>query len=90
MPLLARNRFVADKQIQPAVAIEIQPGGRLRRMKRKEPRGLGNILERDVTAIAEQRIGELAFFAHPCAAQHKDIEMAVVVVIGGDQIQSTY
>ncbi len=78
---LADRRFVSHEQVDPPVVVVVGPGAGLRRMERQEPGLLGDIVERPVAAVAQERVGEPALLAEPRAAQDEHVEVAVVVVV---------
>ena len=51
-------------------------------MKTEQAGCLGDILERAVAVVAQQRVGMQPRFAEPAAADHVDVRPAVVVVVG--------
>lgn len=50
---LPAGRFVADKQIEPSVVVEIGPRGSLRGMKRKQVCFFGDIVEGAVAVVSQ-------------------------------------
>ena len=90
MPRLggAGKRLIAHEQIQPAVSIEVEPGGCLRRMKQKEPGCFGHIFERAVSPVSQQRVRVPSLFAHPGAAQHEHVEVPIIVEVRLHKVQS--
>ncbi|HEV8703212.1 MAG TPA: hypothetical protein VGV60_18225, partial [Candidatus Polarisedimenticolia bacterium] len=77
----AGNSFVADEQVQPAIAVEVEPDSGLRRMKRKHARGFRDVFERAVAIVSQKGIRVPALFLHPRATQDKHVHMAVVVIV---------
>src|SRR5262245_22808583 len=86
---LTLDRFMSDEQVEPAVAIEIQPGGALRGVKRKQTGGLGDIFERSIAAIPQERFGMPPLFPHPGSAQDEDVQVPVIVVVRRDKVQAS-
>jgi hypothetical protein len=75
--------FGPYKNIQPAVVIKIGPGGGLGGMKKQQAAGYGYIGKSAIAIIAQQRTWLVAkAIGKPCAAQHKQIDIAIVIIIG--------
>ncbi len=84
---LAVLRLVPDEKIEPAVVVEVGEGGRLRGVLAVDAGRNRDVLEGAVAAIAQQRVGDASLLGEPSAAQHEDIGMAVVVVVGVEQVE---
>ena len=81
---LIRLVFIADVEIQVAVVIDIHPHGGLRRGWLGEAGFRRDISEDAVAVVAKQRFPLCRF---PATAQHQDIQAAVIVVIGLDDVE---
>jgi hypothetical protein len=82
---LRRAVLVADEQVQEPVVVDVGPDRRLRPGRRlRQAARHGDVGERPVAVVAQQRLPLRRF---PAATQHQDVEMAVVVVVGLDDVQ---
>jgi hypothetical protein len=79
--------LIADKQIQPAVVVEVAPSGHLRWVEAQHTRPLGYIDKPAFAGVAQQGVGVMPLRAHPRAAQHERVDAAIVVVVGWDEIE---
>ena len=85
---VARNGFVADEQVDPAVVVEVQPGGGLGGVKTQQTGFLGYVVEGAVSVVAEEGIGVVALFLKPGAPKHQHVEVSIVVVVRLHQVQA--
>ena len=89
--VLAR-RLGADVEVEVAVAVVVLEVGGLRRIDAiGEARGRGDVDEPPrgpIEVVAQERLPDLAGVVHPGAAQHQDVDVAVVVVVGVDQVET--
>ena len=53
-----------------------------------QPRGERDIGERGVAVIAQQRVRVAAGAPEPGTPEHENVEVAVVVIVGGDEVES--
>jgi hypothetical protein len=83
---LIRLVFVAYVEIEESVVIDIHPHGSLRRGWLGQAGFHGDIGEGAVTVVAQQGFPHCRF---PAAAQDQDIQAAVIVVIGLDNVVPT-
>ena len=82
---LARAVFVADKEIEEPIIINVRPHGGLRASGRLGQACLtGNVGKCSVTVVTQKRFAHGEF---PCAAQYEQIHASVVVVIGLNHVQ---
>ena len=84
----AGDRFVADEQVDPAVVVEIRPGGRLGGMKREHTSRIGDVFKGAVAVVAQQGVGMLTFGSEPGPAQDEDIGKTIVVEVGMTAVQT--
>ena len=91
MPAL-RGGLVADEEVEPAVVVVVGPDADLGRSEAENARLLRGLDESDVatcrTVIAQERVRQQAGVAQPAAAQHQDVEAAVVVEVGVGDVES--
>jgi len=83
----AGGGFVADEEVEMAVVVVVEPSGRLRGIEAEEAGFLGDVGEGAVAVVAEERVGIAAHVGEPGAAEDEDIDEAVVVVVGLDQVE---
>ena len=82
---LARAVFVADKEIEEPIIINVRPHGGLRASRRLGQACLtGNVGKRSVTVVTQERFAHGEF---PRPAQYEQVHASVVVVIGLNQVQ---
>jgi hypothetical protein len=90
--LRQRCRFVADVEVEPAIAVVVGPSGGLRRIRRiRQAGGGGDVEEAPALAgevVAQQRVAHHAAVVHPAAAQDEQIRPAVVVEVGVHQVET--
>ena len=84
------RRFIADIQIEVAVVVVVAPGCRLTRVVHlAEPRIERHIGEGPVTVVPQQGVGMPAEIAKPRTSQDEEVHVAIVVVIGLDDVQAS-
>ena len=77
--------LISHEQVQPPVVVDVGPDGGLRARRRpRHTAGDGDVGEGPVAVVAQQR---LALRQLPSATQHQDVETAVVVVVGLQDVQ---
>ena len=80
--------FVADVEVEIAIEVVVAPGGGLGWVVVFPQAGCkGRVEEGAITRIPQQGIGVLTVFAEPSPAQDEQVEVAVVVVVGLDQVE---
>ena len=77
-------RLVADEEVEPAVAVVIGPRAGLGRVLGIES-GFARDVGEDAAIVAQQRVGE--GLDEPAAAEDEDVRVAVVVVVGVDEVE---
>src|SRR5215813_1582857 len=84
---LERLSFIADEEVEPSIIIDIDPDRSLRAGWFAQATRNGDIGESSVAIIPQQRfpLGDL-----PGSTQHQNIEAAVVVIVGLQNIQTTH
>ena len=80
--------FVSDEEVEPSVAVEVEPAGGLGGMEREEARLLGDIGEGAVAVVPQEGIGDAPELHEPGAPQDPDVGAAVVVVVGLHQVEA--
>jgi hypothetical protein len=81
--------FAADVEIQVAVVVEVRPGRGLRRAVGFAEPGLeGDVGERAVAVVVQQRVGMPAVLPPPGASQHEEVVVTIIVIIGMDDVQA--
>lgn len=80
--------FVADEEVEVAVVVEVGPGGGLGGAEGEEAGADGDVFKGAVAAVVEEREGVFAEAAPPGTAEDEEVGVAVVVVVGGDEIEA--
>src|SRR5688572_3556645 len=83
---LRRPVFVADEQIEKAIVVDIGPGRGLRAGQHLRQSARDRHVGKGAVAVVAQQ--RLALRHLPPAAQHQNVEMAVVVVVGLQDVQA--
>src|SRR6266568_907730 len=80
--IIGIGRFVALEEIQPAIAVVIEPDASLGGMTPQKPRLFGHIGEGAIAVVAQQRAGNPALFVEPSSALDPNVKEPVVIIVG--------